>query len=142
MTPLRLVGAALLYFALIFGASYALSVVRAAAVAPELGPRNAELAEGPAMLVAILLAAGIVSRIFRRLTWKELFAAGVAAAALFLFAEVAVGLSSRGMTPPEILFRRDSLTGALYYFLIGLTAVAPALFALPRSAQPEESPVE
>ncbi|HEV7279063.1 MAG TPA: hypothetical protein VGN57_02520 [Pirellulaceae bacterium] len=142
VTILRQAGAALLYFALVFGAGFAFGALRAAVVAPRLGERNAELAEAPLMLVTILLVGWLVSRIFRRLTWQELFGSGVAAAAMVLLADLAVGISLRGLTPPEILFRRDSLTGAVYYLLIGLYAVAPAMFALPRTRLPEEYSAE
>lgn len=138
MTILRQAGAALLYFVLVFGAGFAFGAVRTAVVAPEIGERNAELAEAPLMFVTILFVAWLVSRIFRRLTWQELFGSGVAAAGAVLLADLAVGVSLRGMTPPEILFRRDSFTGALYYLLIGLYAVAPALFALTRPDHPGE----
>jgi hypothetical protein len=137
MTILRQAGAALLYFALVFGAGFGFGAVRTSVVAPEIGDRNAELAEAPLMFVTILFVAWLVSLIFRRLNWQELFGSGVAAAAAVLLADLAVGISLRGMTPPEILFRRDSLTGAVYYLLIGLYAVAPAFFALARTGHPQ-----
>lgn len=50
------------YFAVIFGLGFALGSLRVLLLAPQLGERNAELAEAPLMLAGIYVAARCVAR--------------------------------------------------------------------------------
>lgn len=84
---------ALVYFALVFGAGFALGLVRVPLLVPRLGERYAELLEMPFMLVAIVLAARFAVRRYplARTTASSL-AVGAAALALLLLAEWLVGV--------------------------------------------------
>jgi len=53
-----------LYFALVFGAGFALGAIRIFAVAPRVGVRTAELLEAPVMLVVSAVAARWIVRRF------------------------------------------------------------------------------
>src|ERR1700740_798898 len=63
-TAVQLLIASMLDFAVVFGAGFVLGPTRIVWVVPRLGPRMAELAEEPIMLVIIILAARWVVRRF------------------------------------------------------------------------------
>jgi hypothetical protein len=54
---MQTVEAGVLYFALVFGAGFALGTIRTLWVVPRLGTRKAELMEAPIMLVVTIVAA-------------------------------------------------------------------------------------
>ena len=135
--PLRIVLIALFYFALVFGAGLAFEAVQIRAIEPAWGVRVSELVEAPVMMTLILAAGWVVARAFRSADWQSLFVAGIVASVLDAFADVWMGALVRGQTPAEILFKRDSVEGAIYYFLIGLVAIAPAAFGLGRATNRE-----
>jgi hypothetical protein len=76
--------AALVYFILVFGAGFALGLIRVPLLVPRLGERYAELLEMPFMLIAIGLAARFVVRRYR-LTRAASSSLAVGAVALLLF---------------------------------------------------------
>ncbi len=53
---------------------------------------------------------------------------GALAAGLVLAADVFVGVGIRSMSVVEVFVTRDPISGAVYYALVGFTAVAPWLF--------------
>ena len=59
---MRILRTALIYFALVFGAGFVLGPLRVLFVVPRIGPRAAELAEIPLMLVVIWFAARWIAR--------------------------------------------------------------------------------
>ena len=59
---MRILKAAVLYFAIVFGVGFALGTIRTLGLVPRLGPRAAELLEMPVMLVVIAVAARSVVR--------------------------------------------------------------------------------
>lgn len=127
---MRIVKAAALYFALVFGAGFVLGVVRLLWLVPRLGERAAELAEMPVMLVVIVAAAWWVTR---RLAVPRNAAArlsmGVLALVLLLAVEFTVVLWLRGLTLEQYFATRDPVAGAVYYALLGVFAAMPALVA-------------
>lgn len=127
--------AALAYFALVFGAGFALGAVRVPLLVPRLGERAAELAEMPFMLLAVVLAAHWVVRRFGlaghgRAAWQV----GLLALALLLGAEVALAAALRGEGPVQALFERDPVAGGAYYLALCAYAAMPAWLASRRRA--------
>jgi hypothetical protein len=126
----RAAGAGVAYFAIAFGAGFALALVRIPFLEPRLGARWAELAELPVMVVVITLAAGWVVRRFAiapRL--PDRLVLGLVAFALMLAAEFGLVLSLRGMTIGEYFATRDPVSGLAYYASLLYFATLPALRA-------------
>ncbi|MGE3598358.1 MAG: hypothetical protein AB7N70_22670 [Dehalococcoidia bacterium] len=117
---------AAVYFALVFGAGFALGPVRVLWLEPRVGVRTAELIEAPFMLLAIVLAARWVGRNLRPGHGVPArLGVGVLTAGLVLVADVAVGVGLRGQTVVEVFTARDPVSGSVYYSLVAFTAVAP-----------------
>jgi hypothetical protein len=124
----RIIEAAALHFALVFGAGFVLGVVRVVLVVPRLGERWAELAEAPFMCATILLAARFIVR--TRLAGAGVstrLAAGLLALILMLATEFAVVLWVRDLPPSQWFAGRDPIAGLVYAALLILFAIAPAL---------------
>jgi hypothetical protein len=132
MTPFQFVGAVVLYFVLVFAVGCGIRLARETAMEPAWGAHLAEAIQGIALAAAILPVAWLVAWTFREATWEQLFVAGIVATILLVLADAAIGAEVRGLTPERLLFKRDSFEGAIYYGLVGLLAVAPALFSLRR----------
>jgi hypothetical protein len=120
---------AAIYFALVFGAGFALGSIRVLMLEPLTGARSAELLESPVMAAVILLAArwregklaGVASP-------KNLLTIGTIAAGLTIAADVVVGVGFREMTFAQVFTSRETLAGIAYYCLILLFALAPWLW--------------
>jgi hypothetical protein len=125
---MRILRPALLYFALVFGAGFVLGPLRVLFVVPRIGPRAAELAEMPVMLVVIWLAARWIAR---RGTPPpapgERLAFGALAAALVMLADIGVGMKLRGLSLAEIFVDRDPVSGTAFYLALVFCALAPRL---------------
>jgi hypothetical protein len=124
----RVVRAAVLYFALAFGAGFVLGALRTILLEPRVGERTAELLELPVMLGICWLAARWVTvrqsvppRLAPRL------AMGAIAGALLLAAEFALVLPLRGLTLEEYFATRDPVAGTAYYLAVALMVLMPAL---------------
>jgi hypothetical protein len=118
------------YFVLVFGAGFALGVIRTLWVEPQVGTRLAELLEMPVMLVVIVVAArwttrrlGVPARPSLRLGM------GLLGLGLLIAAELALVVALRGMTLQDYFATRDPMTGTLYYLMLGVFALMPLLFA-------------
>ncbi len=118
-----------LYFALVFGAGFALGVLRVLWLVPLVGERWAELMEMPVMLVVIALAARWIVRRFVPASAAQRLAIGVFALALLLSAEFTLVLGLRGLTLGEYFATRDPVSGTVYYVMLGVFAVMPLLVA-------------
>jgi hypothetical protein len=117
------------YFALVFGTGFVLGTVRTLWVVPRLGVRTAELLETPFMLVAIVLAAGWISRrIGNAGGSSSRVAVGVIALALLLAAEVIIGVALLGLSFVEVFTKHDPVSGTVYYAMLGVFAWMPWLF--------------
>ncbi|HYC23067.1 MAG TPA: hypothetical protein VEI94_10205, partial [Candidatus Bathyarchaeia archaeon] len=85
---MRALNAGAVYFALVFGAGFALGAIRLLVVVPRLGARTAELIEAPIMLAVTFLAARwTVSRLAVPPAWTRRLAMGGVALALLLALE-------------------------------------------------------
>ena len=118
----------LVYFALVFGAGFALGPIRILWLAPKVGVRTAELIESPIMIVVTWLAA---RWIIRRFAVPSLLSVrlGIGGFALFLLisAEVGVGIGLRGMSVSEIITARDPISGSVYFLSLALFGLMPTL---------------
>ena len=120
--------AGLLYFALVFGAGFALGPIRVLWLVPRLGERIAELLELPVMLLIIVLSARwIVRRFVLPPIAASRLAMGGLALGLLLAAEFTVVLWLRGMTLAEYFATRDPVSGTAYYATLLALAVMPML---------------
>jgi hypothetical protein len=122
--------AGVLYFAVVFGAGFALGPVRLLWAVPRFGTRAAELMEMPIMLAVIVLAArAIVRRFALPATRSRRLAMGAAALALLLCAEVALLGPLRGLSLPAYLAALDPVSGTVYFAMLGVFAMMPVLVA-------------
>lgn len=111
-----------IYFAFVFGAGFVLGPIRIAWLVPRFGERIAELMEMPIMLGAIITAAKwIVRRCARTDTAFQRLGIGCIALGLLLVAEFSIVLSLRGLSISEYITSRDSVSGTVYYLMLGVT---------------------
>jgi len=123
---MRILKAALLYFALVFGSGFLLGPIRILWVVPRLGTRMAELIEAPIMLVIVIAAARwTVSRFAVPPSRGKRFALGSIALFLLLMAEFALVPWVRHMSINAYLASRDPVSGAVYYAELGIFAIVP-----------------
>lgn len=121
---------ALIYFLAVFGAGFVLGTIRVLVLLPLLGERTAELLELPLMLAVIVVAARwIARRYLQSAQLRERLAVGLTAMGYMLAAEFLVGVTLRGMSPMEVWFNRDPVSGTAYYLSLLLFAVMPCLLA-------------
>ncbi len=127
---MRILKAAVLYFALVFAAGFVLGTLRVLWIVPSLGTRTAELAEIPIMLVVMILAARWSAR---RLSLPPnagaRLGAGLLALCLMLSTEFAFVTRLRGLSFGEYVASRDPVSGTAYLISLGVLAVMPLLVA-------------
>jgi hypothetical protein len=125
---MKSIKAGVIYFGLVFGAGFALGVIRTLWVVPRLGTRNAELMEAPIMLLISFLAARRVIRL-AALPYRISARLGMGCLSLFLMlvAEFGFVLWLRGLTIGEYLRTRDPISGTAYYVSLGVFAIMPIL---------------
>jgi hypothetical protein len=115
-----------LYFALVFGAGFALGTFRVLLVVPRLGARTAELIEAPVMLAVTFLAASwAVRRLAVPPASNRRLGMGSVALVLILAAEFTLVLWVRGLSLREYFATLDPVSGTVYYALLGVFAVMP-----------------
>jgi hypothetical protein len=133
----RLLAAAFAYFALAFGAGFALAPFRLLWLAPRIGTRAAELVELPVMLAVTWLAARFVTRRFEVPQARgPRLAMGSLAATLLLAAEFTLVLRLRGLTLEDYFATRDPVSGTAYYVAVLLLALMPLWVSRRRAAGP------
>jgi len=122
--------AGILYFALVFGAGFALGPIRVLWLVPRVGDRAAELIEAPIMLAVIVLAArAITRRLAVSAAASARLAMGLTGLALMLAAEFGLVLWLRGVTLQDYFAGRDPVAALVYYALLGVFALTPLLLA-------------
>ncbi|HEY5883323.1 MAG TPA: pyridoxamine 5'-phosphate oxidase family protein [Pyrinomonadaceae bacterium] len=120
--------AAVVYFALVFGAGFLLALPRVSFAVPRLGERVSELLEAPLMLILIVLAANWIVRKFQVPSGiTQRLGVGLIAFALGIAFEFTLVLKLRGLTLNEYFQRRDPVSGAVYYLTLVLFALMPIL---------------
>ena len=123
---MRILKGGSLYFAFVFGAGFALGIVRVLWALPRFGERIAELMEAPIMLAVIFVAARWTVRRFAPLTTAERLGIGIVALGLLLCAEFTVVLALRGLTIAEYVAGRDPVSGTVYVALLEAFALMPS----------------
>jgi hypothetical protein len=128
--PSRTIKAGITYFALVFGAGFALGMIRVPFLVPRLGERVAELIEMPFMFVAIVVSARLIIRHFS-LPANVLarLGAGFLALGLLVAAEVLLAVALQDRTLGEYVASRDSVSGIVYLAMLALFAVMPLVLA-------------
>lgn len=118
-----------LYFALVFGAGFALGRIRTLWVVPRVGTRIAELMKMPIILVVTIVAARwTVLRLSVPMMWSARLE-GCMALVLMLIAEFGFVLWIRGLSIKEYFAMRDPVSGTAYYLLLIVFAIMPILLA-------------
>jgi hypothetical protein len=121
--------AAIVYFALVFAAGFALGTMRVFLVAPLWGELPAVMLESPIMIIVSWLACGSTIRRFGVRGRRAGLAMGAFAFALLMIAELALSVFAFGRSPADFLRAFGTAAGA-----VGLTGqVAFALIPLLRS---------
>jgi hypothetical protein len=124
---MRVVIAALFYFAIVFGVGMALGPIRVLWLEPHLGTTLAVVSEAPFLLAAMLLAARWVPRWVGVGTGlAPLAVMGIGALALQQAADLGVGIWLRGLTPAEQFSVFTTPAGAVYLALLVIFAALPA----------------
>jgi hypothetical protein len=122
----RILAAAALYFAIVFGVGLVLGPARVLWLEPYLGETLAVLCEAPLLIVAIAFAAWAAPR-WAGLTggWSAFLWVGVIAFGLQQVADLAVGFGLRGMTLHDQLGYFTTPAGYIYAFTLVVFLLAP-----------------
>jgi len=138
---MRVIAAAALYFAIVFGAGFALGPIRVFWLVPRLGETLAVLCEAPFMFLAIVLAAKWVpKKVSLRKALVPLTLMGAGALLLQQLADFAAGIFLRGMTATQQLAQFARPAGLIYAALLILFLVMPILANWPRRQPAERKP--
>ena len=130
-TPIQLIEAAALYFAIVFASRLVLGPVRELWAVPRFGQRVAELIEEPIMLLAVVFAARWTVRRFRlSLETTKSLGIGLIALGFLLGAELLVVLGLRSLSVAEYIKSRDPVSGIVYLLMLGVFALMPWLVSL------------
>ena len=125
---MRILKAALLYFAIVFGTGFVLGTIRTLWIVPRVGTRAAELMETPIMFVVIIIAARATARKFLASSTRTArLVAGCIALVLMLVAEFGLVLWLRGISIRQYLATRDPISGTAYYLMLAVFAIMPLL---------------
>jgi hypothetical protein len=125
---MRIVKAGLVYFALVFGAGFALAFIRIPILVPAFGVRSAELMEIPVMIAVIAWASRRLVRRHSGVSRAGRLAAGMLALACLVTAELAVGYFLGARSPGDYIASRDPVSGGVYLASLVVFAIAPALW--------------
>jgi hypothetical protein len=125
------------YFALVFGAGFALGLIRIPLLVPRFGERVAELMEAPVMLAVIFFASRHIARRYAlRSSARLAVAVGAFALMLLLAAELLLAVVLQDRTVAAYLSGRDPVSGAVYLASLILYALMPWLQTRTRNAEP------
>ena len=125
---MRTLKAGVSYFALVFGAGFALGTLRVLLLVPRVGERTAELMESPIIIaVSYFAARWIVRRFAVPPAAGKRLGVGLIALALMLAFEFGFVLRLRGLTITEYFATRDPVSSPVYYLSLALFALLPLL---------------
>jgi len=132
----RIVKAAGLYFALVFGAGFVLGTMRVLLLVPAVGTRTAELLEMPIMCMVIMLSARWVTQHLQvPPTASSRLGMGGMALAMVLSLDFTVVLWIRGLSFSQYKEAFDPVAGTAYFVMLGLFALMPWLAAYATGAR-------
>jgi hypothetical protein len=122
---MRILRAAVLYFAIVFGVGFVLGTIRTVLVVPRVGVRTAELMELPIMFIVSIFAARLTIRILPAASRAARLAVGCNALVLMLAAEFGFVLWLRRLSIRQYLATRDPVSGTAYYVILVIFALMP-----------------
>lgn len=128
------------YFLQVFGAGFALALIRIPFLVPRFGVRTAELIEAPVMLLVIVRASRHLARRNAGTGRPERLAAGGAALALLVIAELGLAYFLGGQSPGNYMASRDPVSGSVYLASLVFFAVAPAMWRPGSGSDPSSKP--
>ncbi len=123
--------AGLVYFLWVFGAGFALALVRVPFLVPRWGARTAELLEMPVMLAVIAWASWRLAQRHAELGRPARLLAGGTALALLIVAELLVAHAQGLRSWAELIASRDPVSGGAYLASLLVFALAPACWRSP-----------
>lgn len=124
----RVIGAAVLYFLIVFVTALVMGPVRVLWLEPALGPFSAVLCELPLLLLAMWIGAGVAPRATGLGGGAGIYlAVGILALLIQLVADVVVGFGLRGLALQDQLAYFATPAGLLYLSALLLFACMPAL---------------
>ena len=125
---MRIVKAALVYFAVVLGAGFVLGFTRTLWIAPRVGARLAELLEAPLMLAIIIVTARwIVKKFAGPFVLLVRLGTGLIALGFMLLAEFTLVQWLRGISIRQYFATRDPVAASVYYALLGVFALMPLI---------------
>jgi hypothetical protein len=123
---MKILAAALLYFAIVFGAGFVLGPVRVLFIEPRVGATVAVLLETPVLLAAMIIGARIAVRFFALgRSGAVLLSVGALALVVQQVADVAVAVLLRGMMVADHIAQFTSAAGMVYAALLVAFVVMP-----------------
>ena len=129
---MRIVAAALLYFAIVFGVGFMLGPIRVLVLEPRLGELWATACEAPFLLAAMVLAARWVPRATRlEVHFAPLSLMGLLALMLQQLSDFAVGIGLRGLSISQQLAHFTTPQGLIYAALLLAFLAMPVLVNRP-----------
>lgn len=129
MAPARVFPPAIAFFALVFGAGFALGAIRVVMLQPYLGANASRLVELPVMIVISYLAARWITRRMGPATRNQWLGVGLIAFVLLMSAELALGAFVFRTPLRAILGDMLTFTGFLSLVAQLLIIIFPALAA-------------
>lgn len=129
MSPARVFSSAFVFFALVFGAGFALGTIRVVLVQPYLGAGASRLLELPVMVVISYLAAQFITRRLGPATRNQWLCVGLIAFVLLMTAEMLLGTFVFRTPLKAMLADMLTFTGLVSLLAQGLIILFPALSA-------------
>jgi hypothetical protein len=129
MSAARIVPTALLFFALVFGAGFAMGAIRVVLLQPYLGANLSRLVELPVMVVISYLAARFITRRMGPATRNQWLTVGLIAFVLLMLAELVLGTLVFRTSIRAIFADMLTITGLLSLLAQCLIILFPALSA-------------
>ena len=130
---MRLLKAALIYFAIVFGAGFVLGPIRILLLVPRFGVRTAELIEMPFMLLVMIVASRwIVRRFAQDSSVLSRLILGFVALILMISTELWMARILQGVSISQYIAARDPVSGTAYYGMLILFALLPAFVQMDR----------
>jgi hypothetical protein len=124
----RIVGAAALYFLIVFGVGSVLGPIRVIWLEPVIGSAAATLCEAPLLFATMMVAAlWVPSKIGMPANMGSLLKMGLIALAILIVADVLVGTAIRGITWAEQFAYFATPAGLMYLGLLAVFTLMPAL---------------
>ncbi len=125
---MRIIAAALLYFAIVFGVGFMLGPIRVLVLEPRLGALWATACEAPFLLAAMVIAARWAPRAARlEKSLAPLALMGLLALAPQQLADFAVGIGLRGLSVSQQLAHFATPQGLIYAALLLAFLTMPVL---------------